>query len=132
MDVFDHTTGEKVCAGCAEVNAYLGLMFQKPHPVTFSWRMPRRVSLHNCFVRGPLDVLFLFHDTVVEIKRGFRPWTFYSTSKHATRVIELPAGMAQGVLVGHSLRYAETQERQEQPGASSAVEESSSEPQQGI
>ena len=47
------------------------------------------------FVFFPIDVLFLDKaKTVVEVKKDFRPFTFYRSRKQCSYVIELPAGLA--------------------------------------
>lgn len=71
----------------------LGLMFIKEMK-GFDGLMIRNCnSIHNCFVRFPIDAIFLTDELkVVKILRGFKPWRFswlYLSAKH---VLELPAG----------------------------------------
>jgi uncharacterized membrane protein (UPF0127 family) len=94
MKLFNSTKKKTITDSCKQVNPYLGLMFQRPHPVVFSFRSPRIIALHNLFVFGATDVLFLHGGKVVEIKRDFRPFTFYTPKEKATHCIELPAGLA--------------------------------------
>jgi len=50
-------------------------------------------SIHNCFVRFPIDVIFLSGDNqVVKIIKEFKPWRFSFIYFKAKRVLELPAG----------------------------------------
>ena len=50
-------------------------------------------SIHNCFVRFPIDVLFLDKtNEIVKIIRGFKPWRFTRIYFKARTVLELPVG----------------------------------------
>ena len=50
-------------------------------------------SIHNCFVRFPIDVIFLNNDfKVIKIVRSFKPWRFSWIYFKATKVLELPDG----------------------------------------
>ncbi len=100
----DIVIGRNKRCPCARVNPFIGLMFQTPHPVMFSFKTPRIIALHNMFVFGSTDVLFVQKNRIVEIKRNFKPFTFYTPKKQATHVIELPAGMAKSINVGDALR----------------------------
>lgn len=101
--IYNLTRKSSIADVCEQVNPWLGLMFQTPRPVWFSFRTPRRIGLHNIFVPAPIDVLFVLGGKVVEIKRSFKPYTFYTPTEKATHVIELPAGMAKNVRVGDKL-----------------------------
>lgn len=59
-------------------------------------------SIHMLFVRVPLDVLWLQDETAVKVKT-LAPWTGVGFAK-ADRVVELPAGSADGVDVGDTVR----------------------------
>lgn len=62
-------------------------------------------SIHNCFVRFPIDVVFLSHENrIVKIIRGFKPWRFTRMYFTARKVLELPNGtIPQGVSEGDEL-----------------------------
>lgn len=50
-------------------------------------------SIHNCFVKFPIDVIFLDRENkIVKILRQFKPWRFSWIYFKAVRVLELPAG----------------------------------------
>ena len=71
-----------------------GLMFARDFGghdgIFFSWRN----SVHNCFVRFPIDLIFITKDgVVVKVVRMFRPWRFSWIYFRARHVIELPAGV---------------------------------------
>jgi len=71
----------------------LGLMFSKKKTLIFVNKKEEFMPLHMCFVFYPIDVLFLDKDkNVVEIKRNFKPFSFYSPKKRAKYIIELPYG----------------------------------------
>lgn len=70
-----------------------GLMFsrkKKDKGLIFAFKKERLVSLHMFFVFYPIDVLFLDNNKkVVEIKRSFKPFTFYTPRNKAKYLIEL-------------------------------------------
>lgn len=50
-------------------------------------------SIHNCFVRFPIDAIFVDGNLkIVKIIRVFKPWRFSLIYFRARKVIELPAG----------------------------------------
>ncbi len=72
-----------------------GLMFireMKGHDGLF---IKNTNSVHNCFVRFPLDLVFVNNDMqVIKIIRNFKPWRFTRIYFKARHVLELPAGAA--------------------------------------
>ncbi len=67
-----------------------GLMFRKKQTLLMAFKRERVVSLHNFFVFYPLDVLVLDkNNVIVEIKRNFRPFTFWKSGKKGKGVIEV-------------------------------------------
>lgn len=58
-------------------------------------------SVHTHFMRFPIDVIFLDHQqTVVHAIPAMAPWSFSPLVKGSVSVLELPAGAAQGTVVG--------------------------------
>lgn len=50
-------------------------------------------SVHTCFMRYPLDLVFIDREKrVVSVHRRVRPWKLVSGGKGAVTVIELPPG----------------------------------------
>ena len=50
-------------------------------------------SVHSCFMRYPLDLVFIDRESrVVSVHRRVRPWKFVFGGKGAVTVIELPPG----------------------------------------
>ncbi len=78
----------------SSIEKALGLMFSEPKDaLVMVFDKEQRVALHMCFVPVSIDVLFLNSRLeVVDIKRGFRPFTFYTSKKKAKCVIELQEG----------------------------------------
>lgn len=85
----------------------IGLMFSsKKKSLVLVFRKEQKTPLHMLFVFFPIDVLFLDKKRkVVEIKRNFRPFSFYSPSKESMYVIEVPVGSAGKTEVGDSISF---------------------------
>jgi uncharacterized membrane protein (UPF0127 family) len=61
--------------------------------LVFEFDWPGRQSLHMFFVFYTIDVLFLDENKrVVDVKRGFKPFTVYNSRVVSRYVIELPGG----------------------------------------
>lgn len=72
----------------------IGLMFSKKIEdlgLIFVCGKEQKISLHMFFVFYPIDVLFLDKNRkVIDMKRNFRPFSFYSSRKYSKYVLELP------------------------------------------
>src|SRR3989344_121753 len=67
-----------------------GLMFRRRRNLVMVFPKERRIKLHMFFVFYPIDVLILDKDKrIVEIKRNFRPFTFWNAQKKGKYVVEL-------------------------------------------
>ena len=67
-----------------------GLMFSKKRNLMFVFDKEKRIPLHMFFVFFPIDVLFLDKNKrIVEIKKNFKPFTFYKSKEKAKYVVEL-------------------------------------------
>jgi uncharacterized membrane protein (UPF0127 family) len=88
-----------------------GLMFRSTLPDEFALVMevggdtlspftdgPPRQLVHMLFVRMPLDVIWLDDSEVVQVSQ-LQPWRGIGMAR-ADRILELPAGNADGVSVG--------------------------------
>lgn len=72
-----------------------GLMFIKEMKGLDGLLIMNTNSVHNCFVRFPLDLIFVNKDMqVVKIIKNFKPWRFTRIYFKARHVLELPAGAA--------------------------------------
>lgn len=68
----------------------LGLMFRKKQNLLMTFPKERKISLHMFFVFFPIDVLILDKNKkIVEIKKNFKPFTFWNSKKNGKYVVEL-------------------------------------------
>lgn len=68
-------------------------------------RGPSRQIVHMLFVRVPLDVIWVVDDEVIKTKT-LKPWRGIGVGK-ADRILELPAGNAEGVKPGDTVRLVD-------------------------
>ncbi len=67
-----------------------GLMFRQKQNLIMSFNRERKISLHMFFVFYPIDVLLLNKNKeIVEIKRNFKPFTFWNSKEKGKYVVEL-------------------------------------------
>jgi len=65
----------------------------KPKTLVFYFKKEKIVPLHMVFVFFPIDIIYLnSKKKIVELKKNFKPFTFFTPSKKARYIIELPAG----------------------------------------
>ncbi|MGM5484420.1 MAG: DUF192 domain-containing protein [Nanobdellota archaeon] len=86
----------------------LGLMFRTglKRPLIFHFDKEQMIPLHMLFVFFPIDVLFLDENRkIVEIKKDFRPFTFYTPEKRAKYVVELKKGGAEKARIGERVDF---------------------------
>jgi len=96
-----------------------GLMFRREIPDDYALVMeigsdgllpfprgPSRQVVHMLFVRFPIDVVWLVGNEVTKTAH-MRPWRSIGVAK-ADRILELPAGTAEGIGVGDTIRIEET------------------------
>ncbi len=92
--------------GREDLPAEYALVFRFEDPPTW---MPARLtnwrSIHMLFVRVPLDVLWVLDGTVTKVA-SVPPWVGLGLGRGDT-VIELPAGAADDVAAGDSVRLEE-------------------------
>lgn len=84
----------------------LGLMFRRAIPegyaLVFPFDEPATRTIHTLFVLEPIDVLWLVDDEVINVER-LRPFRGLAHGL-ADTVIELPAGVADDVEPGDTVR----------------------------
>ena len=87
----------------------LGLMFRSKKPdygLVFIFNKELRADLHMLFVFFPIDVLFLDKDKkVVDIKKDFKPFSYYAPKAKAMFVIEMPVGVLKNTRVGDRIVF---------------------------
>ncbi|MBI5393431.1 DUF192 domain-containing protein [Candidatus Woesearchaeota archaeon] len=83
-----------------------GLMFSKRKNLVFVFDNEVKEPLHMFFVFYPIDALFLDKDKkIVEIKRNFKPFRFYSPKNKAQYIIELAKDYQSKFTVGDQLEF---------------------------
>ena len=83
-----------------------GLMFRKPLSVATGLLLAPCNSVHMCFMRFAIDVVYLDKDyNIIRIVRSLRPWTGISMCREAWATLELNAGDAEryGLELGKKL-----------------------------
>ncbi|MFC1723451.1 DUF192 domain-containing protein [Nanoarchaeota archaeon] len=113
------TKKSTVAVGCKVVSSLwgkaTGLMFSSRKKVeekslVFVFGRSSRVGLHMFFVFYSIDVLFLDENKrVVDIKKGFKPFTLYESGDKAKYVLEVPVGSVElsGTGLGDELCWSE-------------------------
>jgi uncharacterized membrane protein (UPF0127 family) len=83
----------------------VGLMFVKEMKGMDALLLVPGNSIHNCFVRCAIDVIFIDKDNkVVKVIRGFKPWRFTRIYFSACKVLEMKAGtLLSGIEKGDEL-----------------------------
>jgi uncharacterized membrane protein (UPF0127 family) len=112
------TLATEVEVADSELAQMRGLMFRSELPENFALVMevgssggmpftsgPSRQFVHMLFVRHSLDVLWLDGEEVVKAER-MHPWRSVGMAR-ADRIIELPAGAAEGVAAGDTVRLVD-------------------------
>lgn len=70
-------------------------MFSKKQNMilVFKFKFGKIVPLHMLFVFYQIDVLFLNEEKIIiELKKNFRPFSFYTPKEKAMYVVEMPSG----------------------------------------
>jgi len=116
----DESGGPRVLASTVEtadssLSHAMGLRFRGSLPEDYAYVMdvggknpmpfvsgPTRNVVDMFFMRLPLDIVWLRDDEVVKTKR-MHPWRSFGIAK-ADTIIEFPAGAAEGVEVGDTVR----------------------------
>ncbi len=81
-----------------------GLMFARPKTLLFKFQRPRKVAIHMWFVFFPIDLAFLDETfRVVDLKRGIKPFQFYTSKTPAAYLVETPAGLLKGTSIGDKI-----------------------------
>ena len=86
---------------------FAGLMFRKKLPVATGLFLAPCNSVHMCFMRFAIDVVYLDKEyNVIKVVKRLRPWIGLSMCAKAWAVLEMTAGEAErcGLEVGKGLR----------------------------
>lgn len=97
MKIIHKKTNMVIATKVKVANTFLsrlkGLMFIKKMEGFDAMLIENTNSVHNCFVRFSIDLVFINSEwKVVKIIRNFKPWRFSWIYLKARHVVELPAG----------------------------------------
>ena len=81
--------------------------FKKPESaLIFIFNKERKADLHMLFVFFPIDVLFLGKNKkVVDIKKDFKPFSYYPPKAKAQFVVEVPVGLLKKTSLGDKIEF---------------------------
>lgn len=84
-----------------------GLMFRDKMAPGTALLLAPCPQIHTCFMRFPIDVLFLAEDgTVLYVRENMKPWRLSPIVRHAVQTLELPSGTLQGrVKIGRRVDF---------------------------
>ena len=81
--------------------------FKRPdYALVFIFNKEARRDLHMLFVFFPIDVLFLDKNKkVADIKKNFKPFSYYTPKAKAKYVVELPVGMLKNTRILDEINF---------------------------
>ena len=85
---------------------FAGLMFRKKLPAATGLLIAPCNSVHMCFMRFAIDVIYLDKDyKIIKVVQNLKPWIGLSVCSKAWAVLEMTAGEAErcGLKVGEQL-----------------------------
>ena len=84
-----------------------GLMFRAKLEQGTALLLSPCPQIHTCFMRFPLDVVFLDkNNTVVYIMENLKPWRLSPIVYRAAKTLEMPAGTLQKrIKIGQKVRF---------------------------
>ena len=94
------TTGQTVVAQLRIADGFwsrlVGLQFRRPLPADAGLLLVPCNSVHTCFVRFPVDVVFLDNrGCVLAVRHNLRPWRFAFGPRKTHAVLEMTTGSAE-------------------------------------
>lgn len=97
MRVFHKESGYQLAERVFHASTFFqrlkGLMFEKSFGDKDGVMLDPCNSIHNFFVKFPIDVIFLDKkNRIVKIIRGFKPWRISFIYLRSKKVLELPLG----------------------------------------
>lgn len=102
--IINKTKKRKIADSYIECSSILsqirGMMFRKVIPLVFIFSKERRVNLHSFFCKE-MDLVFLDSKyKVIELKKNWKPFSFYFSKKRARILLELPVGSIDKIALG--------------------------------
>lgn len=89
----DNLVLENVSLANGFLQKFKGLMGRKKLNKSEGLMLLNCNSIHTCFMRFPIDVVFLNIDhEVIVLKQGVRPWRMVNFVKKAYITVEMPEG----------------------------------------
>ncbi len=84
-----------------------GLMFRAQMPAKTAMLLSPCPQIHTCFMRFPIDVLFIDKDDTVQyILENLKPWRLSPIIYRAAKTLEMPAGTLKGrVKIGNKIYF---------------------------
>lgn len=100
--------GENIKEAKSFMDRLIGLMFKDSMEGMDGLMLDPCRSIHNCFVRFPIDVIFINkQNEVVKVIRNFAPWRFSWIYFKAQKTLELPAGTVDdSIITGDKLEIS--------------------------
>lgn len=86
---------------------FMGLMFKKHLDDASGLLIQKCSSIHTCFMRFTIDVIYLDKDYTVLFAETVAPWKIGKIVKHTKHVLELPQGKKEAYHVGVKLELIE-------------------------
>jgi len=86
---------------------FIGLQFRKELPTNTALLIAPCSSIHTCWMRFAIDVVFLDADgVIVDVRDNLRPWSICFSRSPATQVLEFSNGCRPASLqIGQRMRY---------------------------
>ena len=103
--------GSQIQVAESFVDKLIGLMGRRHMQFGTGMLLRPCSSIHTCFMRMPIDVLYMNRERrVVAIDKVLKPWRVGTIKFGTTMVVELPPGTAaaQGIEVGDQLQFEDT------------------------
>jgi uncharacterized membrane protein (UPF0127 family) len=110
MKIINLKTKEIISKNCIKCKTILsktfGLMFSKKKDLIFIFDKEKIVPLHMVFVFFKINVLFVNKNyIIVDKKKDFLPFTFYTPKKKAKYVIEICFNNFENITIGDKLEF---------------------------
>lgn len=98
---------DKVREADSFVSRFKGLMLKKNLEEGEGLLLKKCGSIHTCFMRFPIDVIYLSADNVILAMETVGPWRIGKLIKGAKNTLELPEGYIEKLQTGAVLEMSE-------------------------
>lgn len=103
--------GEELCdveVADSFISRFKGLMLRKCLDDTSGLLIRKCSSIHTCFMRFPIDVIYMDKDYTVLYTETVYPWRIGKIVKHTKHVLELPKGKKKEYTTGMRLEMIDS------------------------